>query len=338
MKTVLFYSSVKTKKMFSIQSYYRNDILILKSLGYNVRLSNSFADFFCFWKYNVAFLYFYRYGLIPAIISKCFCKKVYFTGGIDYLDKTFATLKQRKIQGLFFQMCNLFSDTSILVSTTDKQNIESLYGGKLPSNCKISYHIVDFNRFIYTGAFREKKSQFCTIAWMVNQDNFFRKGIDRAVRVFSRLVQDYPDYKLYIAGSPGKGSEALVKLIKELDIEKSVIYLGTITEEEKISLLKESMFYFQLSTYEGFGIAALEALAAGCIVIHSGRGGLKDAIGGFGYQFDIENEDEIVMFLKEYCSKSSIENIYLKDAINYVKENFSFNQRYNSFKEIIGIS
>ena len=38
-KTVLFYSSVKTKKMFSIQSYYRNDIMILRDLGYRVRLS-----------------------------------------------------------------------------------------------------------------------------------------------------------------------------------------------------------------------------------------------------------------------------------------------------------
>ena len=45
-KTVFFYSSVQTKKMFSIQSYYRNDILILKDLGYKVALSKKSFDFF----------------------------------------------------------------------------------------------------------------------------------------------------------------------------------------------------------------------------------------------------------------------------------------------------
>ena len=51
-KTVFFYSSVQTKKMFSIQSYYRNDILILKDLGYKVALSKKSFDFLLFWKYD----------------------------------------------------------------------------------------------------------------------------------------------------------------------------------------------------------------------------------------------------------------------------------------------
>lgn len=33
--------------MFSIQSYYRNDILILKDLGYKVALSKKSFDFYC---------------------------------------------------------------------------------------------------------------------------------------------------------------------------------------------------------------------------------------------------------------------------------------------------
>ena len=72
---VFFYSSVRTKKMFSIQSYYRNDICILKDLGYNVHLSNSIWDFLCFWKYDIAFLYFYKYSFFAAFFAKLFRKK-----------------------------------------------------------------------------------------------------------------------------------------------------------------------------------------------------------------------------------------------------------------------
>ena len=90
-KTVLFYSSVKTKKMFSIQSYYRNDIMILRDLGYRVRLSKSCWDFVRFWRYSIAFVYFYRYGFFAALWAKLLGKKAYFTGGIDYLEPSFAT-------------------------------------------------------------------------------------------------------------------------------------------------------------------------------------------------------------------------------------------------------
>ena len=53
---------------------------------------------------------------------------------------------------------------------------------------------------------------------------------------------------------------------------------GEVSEEDKINLLKRSKYYFQLSLYEGFGLAALEALCADNILIHSGKGGLANSI------------------------------------------------------------
>ena len=72
-------------------------------------------------------------------------------------------------------------------------------------------------------------------------------------------------------------SDLLEQLIQKLKITNKVIFTGEIEEDKKITLLKNNRYYFQLSTYEGFGIAALEALAAGNIVIHSGKGGLNDS-------------------------------------------------------------
>lgn len=101
-KTILFYSSVKSKRMFSIQNFYRTDIKILKSLGYNVKLSKTVLDYLLFWKYDIAFIYFFRYGLFPALLSKLFGKKVYFTGGIDFLDLQYAGKKRFVVQCVFF--------------------------------------------------------------------------------------------------------------------------------------------------------------------------------------------------------------------------------------------
>jgi glycosyltransferase involved in cell wall biosynthesis len=320
--------------MFSIQSYYRNDILILKALGYEVLLSNTFWDFFCFWKYNISFLYFYRYSLIPAFLSKLVRKKVYFTGGIDYLDKNFATKKQCRLQAFFFRLCNFFSDGSILVSSTDVENVSALYGGKLPDNCRIGFHSIDVESFVFEGNLHEKKNQFCTIAWLANIDNMYRKGVDKAVKLFAEIVKLKPDSLFYIVGTKGEGSDYLLSLIQELNIQNKVIYLGSISESDKITLLKECKYYFQLSTYEGFGIAAIEALAAGCLVIHSGRGGLKDAVGEYGFQVDIDNFLPTSDLLQS-IEKKSADNEFIGDGIKYVRETFSMNQRMNLFSQVI---
>jgi len=143
-KRILFYSSVSTKRMFSIQQFYRTDICILRDLGYDVKLSNSFINYFFFWKYDLSLIYFYRYGLLPALIAKFFLKKVVFTGGIDYLDKNYAGLKSYRIQKILFKFCILFSDKNILVSNSDIKNINS-FKSKLPeSKFPLSFHVIDF--------------------------------------------------------------------------------------------------------------------------------------------------------------------------------------------------
>jgi len=334
MKKVLFYSSVKTKKLFSIQSYYRNDILILRELGYKVILSKSICDFLCFWRYDIAYLFFYRYSLFSAFLAKLFGKKVYFTGGIDYLDRTFATRRQRIIQGVFFKLCNIFSDTNIIVSHADLENITRLYKGKCPSKCKLCFHVVDVKAMAYRGDFQSKTKRFVTIAWMLRKDNVYRKGIDKAVRVFAAVHKVFPEYTFSIAGPMGEGSDYVQMLIDELHLNDSVKLLGTITEEEKIQLLQTSRFYFQLSTYEGFGIAAAEALAAGNILIHSGRGGLRDAAGPFGYVVDIDNEQNIIRCVLDLC-KREISNQQMNDGIRYVEQMFSYQQRMDFLNGIL---
>ena len=331
-KTVLFYSSVKTKKMFSIQSYYRNDIMILRDLGYRVRLSKSCWDFVGFWRYSIAFVYFYRYGFFAALWAKLLGKKAYFTGGIDYLEPSFATPFQRYVQALFFKLCNLLSDRSFIVSSMDCRNVAQLYGGKMPSNCTLCYHVVDFERFLYMGDTPKKEEQYLLVAWMQNIDNVFRKGIDKAVMVFKEIHERHPQARFVLAGSPGEGSRYILEQIKRLGLDDgSVTYLGAISEELKIRLMMESKFYFMLSTYEGFGIAAIEALTAGCCLIHSGRGGLKDAAGEMGVQVDIEDMESVTQTcLKLY--ECPVDQGEIEEGIRFVKERFCYKTRLDTIK------
>lgn len=92
--------------------------------------------------------------------------------------------------------------------------------------------------------------------------------------------------------------------ICQYKLHDSVIITGGY-RRTKISILKSSQYYFQLSQYEGFGLAALEALCAGNIIIHSGKGGLSNPIYQSQILFDINNDfdEEFNLLTRKLCHK-----------------------------------
>lgn len=330
---ILFYSSDKTKKMFSIKQFYRTDICILRDLGFNVKLSNSIIDFLLFWKYDLAFIYFYRYGLLPAIIAKLFSKKVLFTGGIDYLDKSYAGIKAFTIQKIFFQLCILFSDKNILVSNSDIRNIKC-FKSKLPeARFPLSFHVLDFEKYKFNDITKKRKL-FCTISWMIREENVIRKGVDKSLYLFKHLHHQDNEFRMVIIGTKGKGTKLIKEIIKKENLEGLVTLTGSVSEQDKIDILKKSSVYSQLSYYEGFGIAAIEALASGNIVVHTGKGGLMDSIGDNGILVEDADYEKIALKIQIILSNPQYHLKMINQGIKHVSENFRYEKRLTDFRKI----
>lgn len=331
---VIFYSSVINKELFHIQRFYHIDIELIKNLGYSVYESNKILDFCFFWKYDIAFIYFYRFGLFPAILSKLFFRKVYFTGGIDNLEQSNTTHKDYILQKIFFKLCYVFSDKCILVSSSDENNVKKIYNGKLPKKNRFSFHTIDIENFAIPNLFR-KENIFTTIVWMESISNVQRKGVDKALIVFKYLIEkeEFADAKFYIIGKKGIGSDYLIKICIELKIVDNVIFTGSVDEKFKIDILSRSKYYFQLSTFEGFGIAAIEALASKNIVIHSGKGGLKETMRDFGIKIDIQIEiEKQIDYI--YDQLINFDTLKLTIAQKHVRDNYSNIKRQEDFKKI----
>jgi len=332
-KRVLFYSSVNDKKLFVTTGFYSTDIQILQDLGLSVNLTNSFNDFLKFWQYDIAFIYFWTKGIVPAIIGKIFRKKVIFTGGLDSLDRGYnISISDYNLKKVFFKLCTCCSDANIIVSSSDLKNIE-----KTGYNFKKIYlipHVIDFERYAYNGT--PKKNVITTIVWMGKIENVKRKGVDRLLYVFNELIKKNDDLKVFIIGSPGEGSDYLKNIVRQMNIESRVIFTGRIDENEKIKYLQDSKYYLQLSEYEGFGIAAIEALAAGNIVIHSGRGGLADAIDSFGVLIkNIDDYENIAVQLNNVNKNYENYKHFIKNGMKHVEEKFSYYVRKDSIAKVI---
>jgi len=184
--------------------------------------------------------------------------------------------------------------------------------------------------------FNKKQNILLTICWMGSIKNVKRKGLDRCIYFLNELVKKDLSYKLYIIGSFGEGTQFLKGIIFDLNLQDSVIFTGEISETEKIDYLTKSKYYLQLSTYEGFGLAVIEAMINGCYIIHSNVGGLKDTIGENGLIINnFDNYPEIVnSFIDSDSNYTNNESIIIENQKNVI-EKYSIFSRANYFKHNI---
>ena len=336
---VLFYSSVKDKRWFISSGFYINDINALTLIGYNVQVTNKIFPFFLFWRYDISFLYFYKKSLIPALISKVYNKIIIFTGGIDDLNITSASDKDKFLrQKIFFKICYFLSNKCNIVSKSDLKNTLELLVQKPTLNAKkLSFfpHCIDTQN-INPILLNTKKNILVSICWMGSVDNVKRKGLDRCIYFLKALINKDYNYKLIIIGSLGEGTIFLKNIITDLKVEDFVIFTGELSENLKIDYLVKAKYYLQFSTYEGFGLAVIEAMLYGCYIIHSNVGGLKDTIGENGLIInDFDNYFNLVlMFTSVDTNYSKFEQKIIENR-NLILEKYSILSRSIYFKNNI---
>lgn len=94
------------------------------------------------------------------------------------------------------------------------------------------------------------------------------KRVDLLLLAVHLVRQSIPDLRLIIVGD-GPEKQQLMRLARQLNIDKRIYWKSRISEEEKWSLLSRFHLHVLPSELEGMGLVTLEALAAGIPVVNS---------------------------------------------------------------------
>jgi glycosyltransferase involved in cell wall biosynthesis len=129
------------------------------------------------------------------------------------------------------------------------------------------------------------------------------KNLDRLIRAYARRKRNW---RLVIAGMRGFFAEALDSLIGELGVQDSVRLTGWIPREELLQLYARAQAFVYPSTFEGFGMPVLEAMAAGIPVACSDIAPLREVAGDAVLYFDPLNEDAIADALERIVSDEGL--------------------------------
>lgn len=153
-----------------------------------------------------------------------------------------------------------------------------------------------------------------------------RKGFQDVINAMPLILQKYPLLQYRIAGD-GPYHNELVQRVQELGLEKHIIFLGKISEEEKHVELSNCDIFIMTShedkdalQVEGFGVCYLEACMHGKWVVARDTGGVSDAVVNdvTGVLLEDSNPDNICKSIESFYK--NYEKIDNQKSIFWAKE------------------
>ena len=105
----------------------------------------------------------------------------------------------------------------------------------------------------------------------------YEKGVHDAIAALPRIRRTHPGTTLTIAGD-GTQQDWLVEVARKHKVLKAVTFAGRLDHDALLAALHRADVAVLPSHYEPFGIAALEAAAAGIPLVTSNAGGLGEAV------------------------------------------------------------
>ena len=157
------------------------------------------------------------------------------------------------------------------------------------------------------------------------------KGFDILIKSFKKVLKEYPNAVLLIAGKDDGELENLKNLTKNLNIEDKVFFTGALYKEDKRDFLANADLFVLPSHTENFGIVYIESLAAGTPIVASKNTPWQE-VEKYGCGKWVENNIENTsLAIKEMLKKDR--NELRKKSIEFAKK-YDWDNIAEEFKKI----
>ncbi len=198
---------------------------------------------------------------------------VFHTSRLGFLKKIYFRACQRILLGL--------ADKVLAVSESDFEKFREIVSEKKLALLENPVDVSAFN----SSKEQEEKNSFLFVGRLSRN-----KGLKNLLGAFAVVARKKSNARLYIVGIDFEGMKAgLEAHAEELGIGRQVEVTGEVSEKKLSEYYEKAEFFVSASEYEGFGITAVEAMAAGKIVllnkIPSFRKFIKQGVNGFVLDF-----------------------------------------------------
>lgn len=180
------------------------------------------------------------------------------------------------------------SQRLIAVSEATRQDILAHYGRVQPERVITIHHGVE-DQFSRLNRDIDETDPYILCVSTLHP----HKNIERLLRVFQRVRKIRPAIRLVLAGMRGFHTGRIEQLVETLQLSSAVSITGWIARAELYRLYASAKIFVYPSTFEGFGMPVLEAMAAQVPIACSAIPPLKEIAGDAALFFDPASESEM---------------------------------------------
>ena len=151
-------------------------------------------------------------------------------------------------------------------------------------------------------------------------DAWHCKGFDLLINAWSKISEKYPDWTIEIAGEGDAGKLYLMNLIKDNNLENSVVLSGFHYDMNRV--YQESEIFVLSSRYEGFGMVLIEAMSQGCACIACDYKGRQSEIiedESQGLCIEPDNVDLLANAIEKMIADETYRRIVQKNSVERSK-------------------
>lgn len=285
-RRLAFYSPLRDRSLFELIEFYRTDIEIFRELGFDVHCETRLRDVIRT-KPDVVFAWWWHRSAGVALWARLRGVPIVVTGATDF---RLPGLRwwTRWVRIALTAFTARFASANLAISKFELQDLERV---RAPRR-RLAYLAVDTDFYAPTGP-RSPAPTAAVVAQM-NLGSMKRKGVLTAIEAVALLKQRDIFLELHLVGEETPEATAtLDEMISRLHVDDRVRRHGRVDREEKRRLLAFCTFYLQPSNYEGFGLAVLEAMAAGAIPITTQVGSLPEVRGSAGHAVPSQDACEL---------------------------------------------
>jgi glycosyltransferase involved in cell wall biosynthesis len=191
------------------------------------------------------------------------------------------------------------------VSEFSKSRMVDLLGAD-PDDIVVVGNGVDDRFFEIAKAPREELERPCKAPYLFMIGGLReKKGGDALLAVAKELERQGSGVQLVVAGPNGEEYEARAQDLGNVRL------LGWVDDEDVPRLMRASLALLFLSPYEGFGLPAAEAMAAGTPAIVADRASLPEVVGDAGIVFDPRETRDIADIVQAVNRDEQLRDQYI---------------------------
>ena len=208
-----------------------------------------------------------------------------------------------------------------LVETVSFQNIEPLvkkYGVE-KKKIFVTGNGIEIEKYEYS---EEKEQLMVVLGRLVSY-----KRVDMAIEIFRLVKEEIPEAKLLVVGD-GPDRERLLELAKGVD---GVEFMGFVSEDEKINILKRAKILLSCSEFEGFGIVPIEAFACGAFPVVSDIPAHQEVVGKYAFLFS--GVEEAAKKICELLSNERERRKLARSGRKFVESTYTWDKVCNRFMD-----